>query len=582
VSAPPRNFCPPRPVLNTMPTPPRTLTALLRRSLLAAALPASAVALACLPAAATASSRQIAIVQDGALIQANPAGTLAQMRALGATTVRVTLFWDSVAPSIQATRKPSFKATDPNAYPAANWAPYDAIVNAAKADGMTIDFTVAGGAPRWAEGPGIPSNYVITKNNQGAKFFAWKPNAKDYGQFVQAVGTRYSGSFAPKGSQTKLPRVHFWTIWNEPNFGTDLGPQAADTSRFLYSPLLYRNLVRSGWSALQKTGHGKDTIVIGELAAHGYALSNGRHSKNAPQGLPGNAAQSQPLPFVRSLYCLDQQGHKLTGSAASQVGCPTTAKARAGFRKANPGLFGASGVGDHPYANNATPVSDGKSNKEWSTFPNLPRLEHTLDTANTAWGSHTKYSIYNDEYGYITDPPQQQLKHSVPVKTAAKYINWAEYLSWRSPRVASYSQYLLDDPPPNPITGNGGFATGLYTSKGKPKPSLDAYRLPLWLPSTTLKKPGPAKVWGEARPATWTGKDTKHTQIVQVQFQAHGTGAWTTIKTVKSDRYFVVRPNFTTSGNVRLRYTYPASDALLPLGVAGSSIVSRIQSITVR
>jgi hypothetical protein len=573
-----------------MPTPSRLLIApsrraLLRRALLAAALPASALALAVLPTAANASSKQVAIIQDGALIQANPAGTLAQMRALGATTVRVTLFWDSVAPDITAKKKPKFDATNPNAYPAANWAPYDTIVNAAKADGMTIDFTVAGGAPRWAEGPGIPSNYVITKKNGAAKFFAWKPNAKDYGQFMQAVGKRYGGGFTPKGSATKLPRVRFWTIWNEPNFGEDLGPQAIDTSRIAYAPMLYRNLVRSGWSALQRTGHTtkKDTIVIGELAAHGFPLSNGRHSKNAPQGLPGNAAQYQPLPFVRTLYCLDQQGHKLTGTAAAHAGCPTTAKGRAAFRKDNPGLFGASGVGDHPYANNATPLSDGKSNKEWSTFPNLPLLERTLDQANQVWGSHTRYPIYNDEYGYITDPPQQQVDHSVPTRTAAKYINWAEYLSWRSPRVASYSQYLLNDPLPNPITGNGGFATGIYTSKGKPKPSLNAYRLPLWLPSTVLKKPGPDKVWGEARPATWTGKDTKRTQVVQIQFQAHGKGGWKTIQTVKSDHYFVVRPHFTTSGNVRLRYTYPvAGDTLLPLGVAGTSIVSRTQSITVK
>jgi hypothetical protein len=567
----------------------RPLTALSRRSRLAcalagaAALPGTAFALA-LPATASASSKQIAIVQDGATLS-NPTGTLARMRALGATTVRVTLGWNSIAPDPRAKKKPHFNATNPNAYRSANWAPYDALMQAAKADGMTIDLDVMNGAPRWAEGSGIPSNYVSKKAGDAAQSFAWKPNAKAYGQFMQAVGKRYSGSFAPKGSKTKLPRVHFWTIWNEPNFGEDLGPQATDTSRVSYAPMLYRNLVRSGWSALARTGHhpGKDTIVIGELAAHGSALSHGKHGKTWPQGLPGNAGQTQPLPFMRTLYCLDQHGHKLTGTAAAKAGCSTTAKGRARFRKNNPGLFGASGVGDHPYANNATPVSDGKGNKEWATFPNLPLLEHTLDQANKVWGSHTRYKIYSDEYGYITDPPQQQVDHSVPVKTAAKYINWAEYLSWRSKRVASYSQYLLNDPLPNPITGNGGFATGLYTSKGKPKPSLDAYRLPLWLPSATLKKPGRAKVWGEARPATWTGKDSKRTQTVQVQFQAHGKGAFKTISTVKSNHYFVVRPKFATSGNVRLRYTYPsATDSLLPIGVAGTTIVSRNQSIKVK
>jgi hypothetical protein len=531
-----------------------------------------------LPSPAGAATKQIAMIQDDAQLQANPAGTLAQMRALGATTVRVVLFWTSVAPQIESTKKPNFDATNPNAYSAADWAPYDAIVQAAKAEGMTVDFTVAGGAPRWAEGKGIPSNYVIA-HNPYAKYFAWKPSATDFGQFMQAVGTRYSGKFTPSGESSALPRVHFWTIWNEPNFGEDLGPQATDTSRISYAPMLYRRLVHSGYGALKRSGHGHDTIVIGELAAHGSPLSHGKHSRNAPQGRPGNAGQTQPLPFVRTLYCLNQRGGKLTGHAAAQVGCPTTAKGRRTFRKGNPGLFHASGVGDHPYANNATPRSDGKGNPDWSTLPNLPRLERTLDQATRAWGSDTHYPIYNDEYGYITDPPQNNPKHSVPAKQAAAYINWAEYITYHEPRVASYDQYLLDDPAPNPQTGNGGFATGLYTSTGKPKPALDAFRMPLWIPSTTLRKPGRDKVWGEARPAHWTGSD----RAVQVQFRAHGKGAWKTVDTVHSATYFTVRPKFTTSGDVRLRFSYPSatSDPLLPAGVAGSSIVSRVQKVTV-
>ena len=536
-----------------------------------------------LPSTASASKGQIAIIQDGA-VQTDPAGTLAHMRALGATTVRVILYWNSVAPNITAKTKPKkLHATDPNSYPARNWAPYDAIARDAKADGMTIDFTVSGGAPRWSEGPGIPSNYVISKNNQGAKFFAWKPSATDYGQFVQAVGRRYSGSFKPKGKgKTALPKVHFWTIWNEPNFGEDLGPQATDTSRISYAPGMYRNLVNAGWSALHRTGHAKDTIVIGDLAAHGFALSNGHHGPNDPQGLPGNAAQTEPLPFIRTLYCVNARDDRLLGSAARAVGCPTTRAASGRFRKTHPGLFEASGVGDHPYANGGTPRSDGVGNPEWATFPNFGRLERTLDGANRVYGSSKRYPIYNDEYGYITDPPQRTKSQSVPQGTAAKYINWAEYLSWRNRRVASYSQYLLDDPLPNPINGNGGFATGLYTTAGKPKPALNAYRLPVWLPSTTLKRPGRDQVWGEARPAHWTAKDAKRKQSVQVQFQAHGKGKWKTVTTVHSNTYFDVRPRFSTSGRVRLRYTYPKSDPFLPTGVAGTTIVSRTTAVTVK
>jgi hypothetical protein len=565
-------------------TPTRIRSVLTHRIAAAGALTAGAVAALglALPGTAAASHSQIAMIQDDGQLLANPSGTLAQMQALGAKTVRLEVFWNNIAPKPGSTKQPNFNAADPNAYPAGGWAPYDAVVRDAAADGMTIDLVVAQGAPRWAEGSGIPSNYEVS-HNPSAKYFAWKPNAKDYGEFLQAMATRYGGKFTPAGGTT-LPRVHFWTLWNEPNFGEDLGPQATNTSRISYAPMLYRRLVQAGYSALTKTGHRHDTILIGEFAAHGSALSMGRHGRSWPQGLPGNAGQTQPIPFVHTLYCLNQSGGKLGGTAAQQVGCPTTAKGRANFVKDNPGLFNASGVGDHPYANNGTPRSDGKGNPDWSTLPNLPKLESALDHATGAWGSHTHYSIYNDEYGYITDPPQTNKDHSVPVAVAAKYINWAEYITYNEPRVASYDQYLLGDGAPNAETGNGGFATGLYTSSGKPKATLDAYRLPLWLPSTTLSKPGPDKVWGEARPAFWSGKATKQTQSVEIQFQTGGKGAWKTIDTVKNNGYFLVRPKFTQSGDVRLRYTYPsaASDSLLPLSAAGATIISRSQPITVK
>ena len=541
----------------------------------AAALASAAMGGAALlsPAPALADHSQVAIIQDNTLLAANPAGALQQMRALGATTVRVFLSWNSLAPSIHQRSKPRFDAADPAAYKASKWALYDTIDRDASEDGMTVDFVLTGGTPRWAEGSGIPSNYVDESS------FSWKPNAADYGQFVTAVGKRYDGRYRPKG-QPALPKIHFWTLWNEPNFGEDLGPQATDVSRISYAPMLYRNLLRSGWRSLHATGHGSDTILIGDFAAHGSALSEGRHGKSFPQGLPGDAAQTEPLAYIRTLYCQNQSGGKLSGTAASQVGCPTTGAGRASFRKDNPALFAASGVGDHPYANNASPVKDGISNPNWATFPNIPKLERTLDHATHAWGSAKRYDIYNDEYGYITDPPQTNKTQSVPLATAATYLNWAEYLSWRNPRIASYSQYLIADGAPSSTTGNGGFASGLIQSSGKPKPSLNAYRMPLWIPTTRLAAGSKFTIWGEARPAHWTGADVKHTQSVAVQFQAHGKGSWKTVATVKSNAYFELHRKLGSAGAVRLRYTYPKSDPFLPAGTAGSSVVSRTVKVS--
>jgi hypothetical protein len=175
---------------------------------LGAALALAAVAV--LAGTAAASRSQIAMFQDYRALSA-PQATLQQIRALGASTVRVIVPWATIAPGPHRTRKPSFDATNLNAYPAINWQPYDQIDRDGAEDGITVDFTVSGGAPRWAEGSGIPSQNVDNE------FDAWMPNATDYGQFVRAVGTRYDERFTPRGASSPLPAVRFWAIYNEPN-----------------------------------------------------------------------------------------------------------------------------------------------------------------------------------------------------------------------------------------------------------------------------------------------------------------------------------------------------------------------------
>jgi hypothetical protein len=523
-----------------------------------------------LPSVASASRSQIALIQDGPALMANPAGTLATFRELGANAVRVVVFWSEIAPDRQSKRPPAhFQASDPNAYPSAGWAIYDTIVRDAQRDGIKVDLTLAGGAPRWAEGSGIPT----AGNNL---HFAWKPNASDYGQFVRAVGTRYSGNFAPPGEST-LPAVHFWAVWNEPNFGQDLGPQAIDGSSVSVAPAMYRGLVDAGWSALEATGHQHDTILIGEFAARGLSASP---SKLAPQGYPGDYGQTKPLQFIRTLYCVDSRYEELRGAYAKARGCPTSAAASRHFRADNPGLFAASGVGDHPYPDNGSPVTDGRE-PDFATFPELGNLALDLDRVNQAYRSSKKYEIYNDEYGYITHPPASA--RYVSPQTAAYYINWAEYLSWKNPRIASYMQYLLYDPGPS-AGPYAGFASGLLTYNGTPKPTFNAYRLPIYLPKTSFSAADSAEVWGDARPAPFMARDGHGPQSVAIQFQPSGHAVYDTVRTVEITQpggYFDLRLKFASSGNVRLAYTYPSQDAFLPVGVAGTTVTSRSVAIKV-
>ena len=69
--------------------------------------------------------------------------------------------------------------------------------------------------------------------------------------------------------------------------------------------------------------------------------------------------------------------------------------------------------------------------------------------------------------------------------------------------MAAYSQYVIKDPPPNP---NPGFSSGLYTSSGAPKATLYAFRMPLWLPNTTVRRGASTEIWGGARPAAFAGE----------------------------------------------------------------------------
>ncbi|HEY5431487.1 MAG TPA: hypothetical protein VIK04_20395 [Solirubrobacteraceae bacterium] len=519
-----------------------------------------------LPATALASHSQVAIIQDASDLGNAPAA-MQQFRQLGASTVRVVVPWQQVAPSANSKKKPRFNATDPNAYPAANWAPFDNVVRAAQQDGLKIDFTVTGGAPRWAEAN--PPKAA----NANAAFFAWKPNDADYGQFVRAVGTRYDGHFKPKGASTTLPAVRFWAIFNEPNFGQDLGPQASNDSTVATGPMLYRGLVNAGWSALRASGHRHDTILIGEFAAQGF--EPGRYPKKSG-GLPGNFGQTRPLLFIRDLYCVDSSYHELRGATARAIGCPTTAAASRRFRSQNPGLFNASGVSDHPYPQAESPVSRAGNKVDYAKFQDLGNLERTLDRVNGAYGSRKHYVVYNTEYGYITNPPHRGY---VSPATAASYINWAEYLSWKQSRVASTMQYLLDDPPAS--TGvYAGFASGLYFSDGQPKATLGAYEMPLYLPKTSLRHGQSAEVWGEARPARAMAADSHQRQSVQIQFQRSGRGAWQTVSTQHNNGYFDTHVRFPTGGNVRLAYTYPTTDPFLPVGVGGTTLYSRTVKIS--
>jgi hypothetical protein len=533
----------------------------------------AAIPLVPTPPSALASAGQLAMIEDDPHLDTNATKTLQAFRQLGAGIVRVFVRWTAIAPGPGSSRRPAgFRASDPAAYPKASWAYLDAIVSQARADGIAVDLLVAGGAPRWAERGGIPGSAAGNLNR------AWYPSAGEYGAFVRALATRYRGSYRPSGFSDALPRVSFWEIWNEPNFGEDLGPQATNGSSVSVAPGMYRGLVDAAWSALAQTGHRRDTVVIGQLSARGV---QGPPDRSHPQGLPGNFGQTKPLQFIRTLYCVDSSFRQLRGAAAAARGCPATAAGSRRFRSQHPGLFGASGFGIHPYPGALPPTADGRSDPDFAAFSELPRLERELDRLQRIYGLGTRFAIYNNEYGYITNPPNRS-DYASPA-TAGYYLNWAEYLSWRSPRIVTTMQYLLNDPVPDRGTPEyGGFASGLLSPRGTPKADYYAYRMPLYLPVTSTRRRRSLEVWGAARPAGYAALDTHARQVAQLQFQPHSRGPFTVLKklTITDPRgYFDVHIAFPSSGTVRLMYAFPASER--PAVPGGSTIYSRGVLLTI-
>jgi hypothetical protein len=476
--------------------------------------------------------------------------TLDILKGLGVNQIRATVVWKGVAPDpLSSTAPGRFNGADPAAYPAASWLPYDRLDELAQARGLTLNFNVTAPAPRWAVDQGAPSSHYADH---------WMPSATRFGQFVQALGQRYSGHYIPPGAHGPLPRVSFWSIWNEPNQPGWLAPQwrLSPHGPVMEAPVLYRRYVDAAFGALLRTGHSPstDTVLVGDLAPEGCV---------AGQVCQGGVYQRPewpipPLPFLRALYCLGPNYRPLSGGPAAALGCPTSPDPQA-FVAAHPGLFRATGFAHHPYSF-FLPPNVGMSTTAFAPLSNLGRLERTLDSIFRAYGVARRVPIYLTEYGYETNPPNPY--RGVSPQLQALYLNEAEYLAWRDPRVRTLNQFLLYDYPPNRAFPPGSpgywstFQTGLLYANGRPKPSFSAYRLPLFLPPPPPGSGRRVLVWAMLRAAP-----PGTTQRAEIQWRRSSAGTFRTIRRVLvNDPSEVLSETVTVPGpgQLRVQWTSPA------------------------
>jgi hypothetical protein len=500
-------------------------------------------------------------------LQSDPADTLQILRSLGVDIVQVPVAWNSVAASPSSTTTPSG-----DLYPASNLAGLDTIVDDARKLGIGVDMMLIGDAPLWAVRPGEPPCTTVGgapicfRYPTGGDFF---PSASAYGGFAKAMGQHFAG------------RVHMWEIWNEANWGPALAPQYYHGSSVPVSAGIYRGMLDAAWKSLGATGHGHDTIVFGSLSQDG-------------SGPPiGETKTSAPLLWTRTLYCVSESYRSLHGSAARQAGCPTSKRGYRSFRRAHPALFSASGLGIHPYEYHSPAHVDFPSTTG-AEFAQIPQVIRALDRLRKIYGGSRHLNVYNTEFSWRSRPNDTDSIYST-ADQVAQYVNQAEYMSWKNPRIATYDQYELVD--------KGWFPTGLFFDHNTgvcnlpvpcPKPSFYAYRLPIWLPKTSAKRGRSLEVWGDVRPGHYARIDTGQAPTVQIQFAPSGSSAFQTIQSVRVgdlNGYFDVHVKFPGSGQVRLSWTYPAADAgglASPLAalsgeppaVQGPQIFSRVQSIS--
>jgi hypothetical protein len=507
-----------------------------------AAITALALALVA-PGAASASNHQEMILQDDQELIYSPSAHVAQtlktLRDMGVDRVRVSVVWSLVAPKPNASRKPKFKATNPAAYPGGAWFRYDFIDRVAGQLGIKVYFQPTAPAPTWATTPRkLPQGYRWSHN----------PSAKAYGQFVQAIATRYSGSYMVpdfNGGSSALPRVSYWGTWNEPNIGGWMTPQwnTVKGRKVEASPAIDRSLVNAAWSALGRSGHGHDTIVIGETAAYGA-------------GHKGYGASMDPLTFTRAFYCVGSSYKPLRGAAAARVGCPKSGN-RGAFVRKNRALFAATGWAHHPY-DFVNPPSHHRRDPNSATLSNITRIEKALDRAQRAYHKQVRFPIYVTEWGIQSRGPSPFVKFSQAQQ--AQYINEGEYMAYKNPRIPAFAQFLLVDSGPNKRFNPGRkaywatFQSGLlfYPSQ-QPKPAFDAFELPIWLPHPHH---GPrVTVWAQIRPTTAARTGT-------LQFQPRGSSTWTNVASVSAadaEGFLTTTVSLPSAGGLRLAWAGPAN-----------------------
>lgn len=374
-----------------------------------AVLPWALVVVLALVAASSASGSRflrLGLMDEDRTLFANPPTptTLAVLDELRPEVLRVNLYWHRVAPTMPAdAANPGDQAYD--------WAMYDRLVTVAQQHGIELVFSILG-TPSWASGGSSPERRAPART-------AW------IRAFAYAAATRYSGNFDPDGSDPDpaLPRVRFWTAWNEPNLGLYLIPQYQRIrGRKVYvAPRIYsKSICNPIWRGIHDAG-----------TAQGV-------SEKVACGVTSPGRRSPPIRFLRGMK---------------------RAKARFDVFAHHP----------HPTSRFETPTSRSRGGAI-----GLGNIGELFREFNRLYNRRIR--LWITEYAYQTNPPDRFV--GVSFRKQRRYLRQAYSIVRRHPRIDMLIWFqLYDEPDLNGSRfGVPGWQAGLLRLSGTAKPSYYAFK----------------------------------------------------------------------------------------------------------
>ena len=341
-------------------------------------------------------------------------------RGLGVTRQRVNLLWAYTLPAQQfnARRKPATLHYD--------FTRFDRLIDKAAEEGQRVHISITGPAPRWANARKAPIRR------------SWyKPNPTEFGEFAGVVAEHFAG------------RVDRYSIWNEPNWKTWLGP--LDTA-----PAQYRNLYIAGYDAIKEADPAAD-VLIGETAPfskRGWSTS--------------------PLAFLRGVTCVNTKYRRTKR-------CPK---------------LKADGYAHHPYDFTHAPNYQypGADNV---TIGTLSRLTKALDKLSRSgqlrMNGGGRMPLYLTEYGYFASG-----RRALSKRLRSRYLQQAYSIALKNGRVKSQLQYLLVSPPSTQRASF--FDLGLVNTRGKRNVGYNALKRWYGANRGRVKRPGGPLSLPAARP----------------------------------------------------------------------------------